>query len=267
MLDNISELAAKLSSNHWVTLTSWLFGLLGLISLIKRHPRRRPFFALEERVIIPHRSKIHGDLAISFRGASVDSLALTTIFFWNGGKEPIRKSDVAPNDPVLLSIPEGMQVLHYEVTEVASISCGVALGRGNSDSEILIEFDHMDFRQGAGIAILHTLDPQPITVRGTIIGADPIIRRHSNPTISVGRFPFWVTVTSIITLLPMYWPFAQEPHHRYAITASYVGIWLIAVLFASGLVTAQQYSPVRMAKQRNRGLASLLWSLGARPPT
>lgn len=172
MLQSISEVIRNLATDPWVTMSGWLFGLLGLAALFRGTRKKIPTYALDQRVIFEDLSRVHPDLAIRFRDQPVNNLGLTTVYVWNEGAESVRASDFSANDPLRVVIPDDVTVLHAEITNTSSEACGFALNDVGKPNTLQIAFEHMDHRQGVEVAVLHTLaSASSIKVQGTMIGA------------------------------------------------------------------------------------------------
>src|SRR5688572_6382101 len=103
--------------------TPWLnfiFLLLSVISIIlafyfykKAQREKRPVFARRTtRLVQPYLSSLKS-LNIQYQGQDVKTLSLTKFSFWNAGKDPIRKEDIAPGDP--LFIQASTNIIFYDV--------------------------------------------------------------------------------------------------------------------------------------------------------
>jgi len=105
------------------------------------------------------------------------------VFIFNDGTEVILPTDVAPNDPLEISIPDD----DIDLLEVAIIHSNNPLNNFRielSDKTIQVQFDYCEPRNSVTIELLHTgADSDCINISGTIIGAKA--RFFSNRTKSM----------------------------------------------------------------------------------
>jgi hypothetical protein len=198
MWQSISETVRELSSNPWITLSGWVFGIVSLFTpLVWRGQRNQlPTFAVDERVIFDSVTKVHPDLSIRFKNKPVQNLCLTTVYIWNEGGESIRQEDVAISDPLRILMPQDVELLHVEITNITTIAGGFRLDPVRTDGSIPISFDHVDKRQGCEVSVLHTQSYlATLGVAGTFVGVG-LIKPSSSLVPSAHRR--FLTITSAI---------------------------------------------------------------------
>lgn len=109
----------------------------------------------------------------------VSSAHVTFLRFANLGKEPIRGTDIAPTNPVRVTVKE-CRVLDISLAgasrSVANVSVsGVVLDKKESHADIL--FDFLDYQDGGVVKILTEGAIRKVALTGDIIGMPSGIRR------------------------------------------------------------------------------------------
>jgi hypothetical protein len=120
-----------------------------------------------------------------------DAAYLTFVRFANFGREPIRKDDIAPANPLVVEAKTGApgEILDISLSSssrrVASVTVGETINLGQS-AQTEVTFDFLDYHDGGIIRVLSSAQPTDVNFRGDIIGmrtgviaADqPLSRRH-----------------------------------------------------------------------------------------
>ena len=93
-------------------------------------------------------------LEIKYNGNPIKNLAVTRIVIWNKGRDPIKREDIAPKDPIAIHFREDV-IGDPTVSPPAQTSPNnVSLKKENR--KIIIDFDFLDFEDGAIIQVFHT---------------------------------------------------------------------------------------------------------------
>jgi hypothetical protein len=92
--------------------------------------------------------------------------------FANFGREPIRREDIAPHNRLHIEV-EGTRVLDFAVEAVRRPVCAIAVEQDiplRGFEEATIDFDFLDYHDGAIVRILTTSRPERIELVGDIVG-------------------------------------------------------------------------------------------------
>ena len=112
--------------------------------------------------------QLPAEVAVSFKGEQVTSLFVSTITLWNQGREPIRREDMSPKDPLIVGFQGRILSLQsIESSRSAVASHVVAL----DENRVLVEFDFLDEEDGISFTVLTDCNgTEEISFKGTIVG-------------------------------------------------------------------------------------------------
>lgn len=116
---------------------------------------------------------------ILYNGKQVKSLTVTTIMFWNNGRETIDKQDISKAEPLKIKGVNDVRILDVKIISVnnnASLfDCPLI------DNDAHIYFDYLDKKQGAVIQVVHTgVKDSDVDIVGKIKGVDRIKYKKYN---------------------------------------------------------------------------------------
>jgi len=121
---------------------------------------------------------------VRHRGIALPRVTLAAVHFWNRGRQPIRPADVAPNDPLRISIPVGAKAIGARVGRTTRQPIGFAVACPPLEEqgdlvELTLSFEFLDQADGGEITVLHTGEAKEhdVVVRGTVLGAPGGVRR------------------------------------------------------------------------------------------
>lgn len=135
-----------------------LFGLIvgALISILLHYANRKRkilVYSYKTQILIRgFRNEVDG-LEITYNGDPIKNLATTNIGIWNKGRDPIRREDIAPREPVAIHFREeiiGDPIILFSKTPASYVSVN------KENRKIIIDFDFLDFEDGAVIQVFHT---------------------------------------------------------------------------------------------------------------
>jgi hypothetical protein len=176
-------------------------------------------------------------LSIHYRAANSDQEeVIEAAFMWyvrlaNFGKEPIRREDLAPANPLRVEV-EGMRTLDIGFATAGRDVTQVRL----TEPEILedravarIEFDFLDYHDGAVVRVLGTGPRAELRVVGDIIGMPSgIVCLDETPTKT-----WWAKVGFGLWILAEVLAFAAGAAVIHKVTGSWSDVWLLAVPVAA----------------------------------
>jgi len=148
--------------------------LLSYIFYIKSKKSRLPFFISRSfNLIWPQASKME-KLKVIYDDQKIESLTVTKLALWNKGKETIDSDDVAPIDPIRISVKNPYKILDTKVIYQTKVANNFRLSEQVGE-EVEVQFDFFHKDEGVIIQILHTgLFNSDIVLKGTIKGVNSI---------------------------------------------------------------------------------------------
>jgi hypothetical protein len=176
-LQTLTELLEHLVSSPYVTAATILLSVVSLISAIIYRRRSNKYkelsaVAVTTGIVTDRRSALP-DLQVLYAGNALDTVSVTTVRIRNRGSDVVKANDIAPADPVVITItepPEGV-LLEHSILHSSSKAANFTLAR-ISDKAVRVCFDFLEPRAEATIRILHTgRDTAAVALSGTLIGA------------------------------------------------------------------------------------------------
>jgi hypothetical protein len=185
-----------------------------------------------------------GEPARTFDGAY-----LTFVRFANFGREPIRRQDIAPANPLVVEarMDAPGEILDISVSSTSRTVTSIALGETTNSGQIAtsaVTFDFLDYHDGGIIRVLSSARPRDVTLSGDIIGMRggivPPNQPRSRPRkvmgwIGVGLFIGAWVATVVASVLAFRW-----------VTGAWTNAWLLVLpplafvlvpLLVAGIIT------------------------------
>src|SRR5690606_13866978 len=117
---------------------------------------------------------------IQYHNNKIDNLSISKIAIWNSGKETISSTDVARNDPFLITIANDYTILDCDILFEKNSANGFSIYKINSN-KVEIKFDYFDFNEGIVVQIYHTsAEEKNISVNGSFKGTKTIERNSAS---------------------------------------------------------------------------------------
>lgn len=178
------------------------------------------------------------ELSIHYRASDgseevIDAAFVSYLVFANFGKEPIRAQDIAPSNPFRIEV-EGARILDISLSgvhrDVNRISVrDIELGEVSS---AMIDFDFLDFKDGALIRVLSTARSAKLKLIGDIIGMPEGITRSDEP---IARGP-WGKIGVGLWLFAEFAAIAASVYIYREVQGSWDNAWLLLLPFAALLL-------------------------------
>ena len=111
-------------------------------------------------------------LKVCYDNIDIITLTITKIAIWNKFGT-LKKTDVAPADPIRLFASGKSRLLDASIVAVSKKSNSIELRRDATDNSLILEFDFLEAHEGAVIQVLHT-EADKICISGKIIGGKSI---------------------------------------------------------------------------------------------
>lgn len=115
-------------------------------------------------------SAFTSSITVNYKGMEIPRATLSQVSIWNDGNQTIRRSDITPRKPLLLSVPGGQHILQISLTHMADEAMDAHL-IPEDEGAIGVTFEYIDPRQGFIFDVLHTGTHKDIEFCGVLISA------------------------------------------------------------------------------------------------
>lgn len=166
-----------------IGVTAGVVGVVGIIYTVyygrRGQKKRLMVYEISGSIALAQAFSPEDDYKLSVlferRGESeekIESVYTTFLKFVNLGKEPIRGNDIAPGNPLRVTI-KGARVLDIQVAGITREVNNVSLTNEvmeNKQASAYVSFDFLDYQDGALIKVLSVGNRGNISLEGDIIG-------------------------------------------------------------------------------------------------
>jgi hypothetical protein len=141
-----------------LTILGWVLGLGSSYFFYQRSKRlKQPTWVIQGDHLIRGGAGLRlPKFDMRYDGSPVQNLTVSKIWLWNNGREPIRKEDIPPRDPLRIEPVGHTRLLDVEVLGTShnwvSFSCVPLADHGN----VQIQFEFLDQSQGGALQVVHT---------------------------------------------------------------------------------------------------------------
>lgn len=95
------------------------------------------------------------DLKFVYKGQEIKRLVVSTIFFWNNGKNEIIRDDIDEHDPLRIELKDS-QLLDYQLLYPDNNNESLTLSPHVDEKSIRINFNFLNHQEGAVVRVYHT---------------------------------------------------------------------------------------------------------------
>lgn len=177
----------------------------GIVSQRRNRSEKKPTYLIKTSNVF--KKPVFNDLKISYKGNEIEDLYVSKVLFTNEGNTPIKKTDVHPDFPVHILIPNGVIVYDFDIIFHTKKSNGLKL-KPTFDG-FNLTFDYLNKSDGCIIQLMHSkLEYENnIEILGEIIGVQKIQLSKKNATNTLIDL-----LTVVFFLLPLlmasflFWP-------------------------------------------------------------
>ncbi|MCU0439841.1 MAG: hypothetical protein MUC49_18310 [Raineya sp.] len=163
--------------NAWMNI---LFFVLAIVSIIlaiifyyKSLKDKKPVYTKRTFHVIDNNISTLKKIQIYYNEQLIKDLSITKVAFWNSGKEPIRKSDIATTDPIVISTNEEIVIYDFELVFYQNVNDVII--KQLDKNKISIEFDFLNHNDGFILNVYHNgISSNEIKIEGTIIGGKKV---------------------------------------------------------------------------------------------
>jgi hypothetical protein len=158
--------------------------VLGIYAIYDQHRNRRVRRLVYDTFTVPLATAFRNDegykvsIQLERPGQdpqTFDAAYLTFVRFANFGREPIRKDDIAPANPLVLEAETDApgEILDISLSSssrrVTSVAVDETINLGQS-AQTRVTFDFLDYHDGGIVRVLSSAQPKAVKLRGDIIG-------------------------------------------------------------------------------------------------
>lgn len=162
--------------------------IIGAYLYFKAKREKRPCYICVTYPLIEGMVGALPEIRVLYGDKSVERVTVSRFYFWNAGKETIRKTDITPAAPLSIRLAVEGEILDAQIIHQTEPACMCRLGEKvispESPTLLPISFDYLDHNDGLIIQIVHN-GPSNIktSMSGKIIGAKKIdaVMWHERP--------------------------------------------------------------------------------------
>jgi hypothetical protein len=216
-----------------------VFGAVGVVGIIytiyygrRSQKKRLMVYEVSRPIVLAQAFSPEDDYKLSVlfqrKGSiteKIDSVYTTFLKFANLGKEPIRGNDIAPANPLRVTV-KGARILDMQVAGFTREVNNVSLRNQVMEAErasAYVDFDFLDYQDGALIKILSVGRMGNISLEGDIIGMPEGIKNIEEihpPSKNTDISGWWFLVISVVTVILSGYIF-------YRVIGDWRNVWLI----------------------------------------
>jgi len=146
--------------------------LLAIIFYLKGKKYIKPTYSIKSFNLINDFSGKLSKLEVFYSQKKIKNLTITRIAFWNDGNLIIRKEDIAPIDPIKVSVDDKYEIFEAEIIDGTTKEANNFELIRLDEKSIIITFDFLSHNDGAILKVIHSgKSSKDINLTGTVIGA------------------------------------------------------------------------------------------------
>jgi hypothetical protein len=124
--------------------------------------------------------KRNSNIEIKYNEIPVKNLTVSKFAFWNGGKDTIDRKDIPDLSKLSIQVKDDIEIYDARIVYATDEANSVRLNK--QDKNIVINFEYLDFHQGALIKIIHSGNSsEDLIISGKIKGVGDFKVSNENP--------------------------------------------------------------------------------------
>lgn len=168
-----------------VGLALGVVGIVVSVFLALRYAeKKKPTCYSETYLKIAASEDAPADIQIAYKGTPVERVSSTVVWFWNGGRRPIKRDDFPQTHPLRLRLSDHgghSTILDFAVRKVSREAVNLAVAK-EGEATLQMTFDFLDLDDGFVIEVQHTGSAwSSAELTGVILGAPKGIRLITQP--------------------------------------------------------------------------------------
>lgn len=247
--------AEALAWLSWIGLGIGVIGLLLSYYFYKKGTRTKRPYCLTFTQSIAGRVLLDiPDFQLTYKGRSVERLAITKLVFWNAGSETIASGDVPTAAPFLIGLSENVEFLNHNLEFVKRRSNAIMMTLDQDKKHLRVDFEYLDKNDGFVVELLHTgLTDDAIQIQAVFKGAQGLVRRGAAPLLSLPRpvrrlltseyrsaIGFSLLAAASVSAIDSYFPFMPDWLNHNPIPSTGTE-WFAFVIVYGGFASAGWY--------------------------
>lgn len=188
IIENIDKYVQASVNSSYMNIASFTLAVISIALAYIFYQKSRKVISLKYTsstyTVLDDTSNLFENLAISFNNEQLQCFSITELIIKNSGNMSIKKSDIAPSNPLKTLPGSEKKILDHEIVYESNRDNSVCLKR-NDDGSSCINFDFMNPEDRFSIRIIHTgkIDDS-ISVSGSVIGeTQPFSNQNGAETI------------------------------------------------------------------------------------
>lgn len=176
-MDFLKGISDWLTSNPYLNLIFFSLAIISVFLSIflyyKSKKIKEPIYLYKSFELIKNSFSALDGLEIKYNKERIDTLTLTKLAIWNNGNDVIEGSDIAPADKLRISLANDKKIINVKSIFNRKIANNIIIKIDKN--EAIINFDFLDFGDGAIFEVYHTGNiNEKISMNGTIKGVTKI---------------------------------------------------------------------------------------------
>ncbi len=179
MMDNLMDFLrslAKITKSEYFALTTFILAIISIVLayIFYRKGRKtiRLIHSLTSYALIENNKSKFPRLKIFYDDMNLDNFSIAQLIIKNFSNTSIKADDIAPSDPIKLTIDGEAEILEAEIIYQKDKTNNFQINKIDKNT-ILIKFDFIDPKDETSIQIYHTgFSQADLKISGSIIGED-----------------------------------------------------------------------------------------------
>jgi len=162
-----------LSADVWFSVMIAI--LIGYFFYFKQKKEPIACYAIRSLNVIdmPNNSSPIGEkITVNYEDKPIPRVSVASVTFWNGGTSLLSGETLLPKYPLRICIRPNGKLLEATIVTNPNpeCECGISFDPDNFPDSVLLNFHHLEPRNGITMRVLHTAPKEGIDVVGKIIG-------------------------------------------------------------------------------------------------
>lgn len=163
---------------------------LSIFFFVRGRKVKKPYYEIKSWNIVKNFNGMFESVKILREGEPVQNVTVSKVAFWNAGREPINRDDVAPNDLLRIKLKSDFKILEVpQLQGDLNEANNIKLITSEDQSQIQFDFDYLGKGEGLVAQIVHNgLSSKDLHFEGTIKGHQIKLAKPVNniPSIILG---------------------------------------------------------------------------------
>lgn len=168
----------------WLSISGLALAVLSVVLAIyfflKSRKFKQPFCVISNRNVIDSSISRTPGLSVKYNGEKVNHLSVSTVVFWNAGRETIRGEDIPQNTPFEITTKNGALIYRVENKFNKRDANSFESAVSEDKKKISLSFDFFDQNDGFVLDVVHSgKSGGDLNLAATFMGSKPLTQRAS----------------------------------------------------------------------------------------